>query len=307
MELDKEQQAVVDSDESMVVIAGPGSGKTRVLTEKARKLFNSGQDILCLTFTRSAAREMGSRVTNLPAATIHSYCCGVVGWDEKWDYTGLLQRFLWSKDKRRYDWVLLDESQDVNPMELDVALSLVGNKIFAVGDPYQSIYGFQGAVGSAVVSTLRALGCEVRNLHNNYRSCESIVGSLNDIYSRELVSKSIKETGLTAILCRTNEDVQYVSREFKSRQIPHRLRVSVDRAAQDKREFDILGESNIRLSTIHVSKGLEFDRVLLFGWPEGRKLWGEEQRVFYVAYSRASQEFREVSTIEELVALLEES
>lgn len=29
MELDEEQRVVVDSDESMVVIAGPGSGKTR--------------------------------------------------------------------------------------------------------------------------------------------------------------------------------------------------------------------------------------------------------------------------------------
>ena len=92
MELDEEQRYVVDSNESMVVVAGPGSGKTRMLTEKARKVFNSEESLLCLTFTRSAAREMASRVPGIPASTIHSYCCGRVGWKEEWGYSGLLHR-----------------------------------------------------------------------------------------------------------------------------------------------------------------------------------------------------------------------
>lgn len=46
MELDKEQQEVVDYDGSTFVVAGPGSGKTRTLTEKARKLYNSGENLL---------------------------------------------------------------------------------------------------------------------------------------------------------------------------------------------------------------------------------------------------------------------
>jgi len=301
MDLDKEQEQVVGYKGSQVVTSGPGSGKTRVLTEKARRLLNSGEDIICLCFTRSAAREMASRVSNLPATTIHSYCCGVVGWDDSWSYAGLLKRFLWEKNKRRFSWVLLDEAQDVSPEELDVVLSMVGDKIFAVGDPYQSIYGFQGAVGSRVISILKSLGCRSSNLRNNYRSCESIVSSLNKIYDRKLVSRSTKDTGLTAILCRTNDDVQYVSRELQSKGIPHRLRVSVDRATQDKREFDVLGESSLRLSTIHVSKGLEFSHVLLFGWPGDRNLYGEEKRVYYVAYSRASKTFKEVETIGELI------
>jgi len=301
MELDEEQARVVESNKSMCVVAGPGAGKTRVLTEKARTLIEKGEDIICLCFTRSAAREMGSRVPNLPATTIHSYCNGVVGWDDKWDYSGLLYRFLMSDYKRRFSQVLLDECQDVNEMELNVVLSLVGDKIFAVGDPYQSIYGFQGAVGSKILDILTSLGCEVETLHNNYRSSPSIVESLNNIYKRGLVSKSIKETGLTAILCRTNDDVKYVSRLLERNKIPHRLRVSVDKSVDDKREFDIGGESNLRLSTIHVSKGLEFDKVITFGWPGDRHLYDEEKRCYYVAYSRASKEFKEVETIEELM------
>lgn len=298
--LDKEQEGVVGLKESTICIAGPGSGKTRVLTEKARDLMSQGKDIICICFTRSAAREMGSRVPNLPATTIHSYCNGVVGWNEDWEYTGLLYRYLLEKDKRRFDWVLLDEAQDLNTLELDVVMSMVGDKFFAVGDPYQSIYGFQGALGMEALNKLAYAGGEVVELRNNYRSCSKIVSQLNKLYNRRLVSCNTKDTGITAVLCRTNDDVFFASKEFEKRGIPHRLRVAVDRAKDDKREYDILGESSIKLSTIHVSKGQEFDRVILFGW-KPQELEGEEKRVYYVAYSRASKEFKEVETIEEVL------
>ncbi|KKN14193.1 hypothetical protein LCGC14_0998640 [marine sediment metagenome] len=306
MELDETQQEIVNYPGSAVVVAGPGSGKTRVLTEKARKLLNEGQNILCLTFTRAAAAEMSGRVKNLPATTIHAYCNGVVGWEDKWSYDGLLWRFLTSDDPARYDWVLLDEAQDINELELDVVMSLIGDKIFAVGDPYQSIYGFQGAVGSKVVGVLTGIGCKRQELINNYRSSPHIVSELEEIFYRKLVSKNVQETGLTSILCRTNDDVQYVSKELQKEGIPHKLRVSVDRADQDKREFNRLGESNLRLSTIHVSKGLEFSNVILFGWPLERRLWGEEKRVLYVGVSRASKSCKQVETIESLFELLKE-
>ena len=176
MDLDEEQQAVVDSNESAVCIAGPGSGKTKVLTSKASRLFNIGENLLCLTFTRSAAREMQERIPGIPASTVHSYCCGLVGWRESWGYPGLLWRAIMDKEKQKFDWVLLDEVQDLNPEELDVALSLIGGKIFAVGDPYQSIYGFQGALGPGVVDVLKRIGCKKVELHNNYRSCPEVVG-----------------------------------------------------------------------------------------------------------------------------------
>ncbi len=302
MELDKFQQTIVDSNESTVVVAPPGGGKTRVLTEKARRLLEEGKDILCLCFTRAAAREMASRVPGLPAATIHSYCCSVVGWDDDWGYTGLLHRFLWEKDRRRFDWVLLDEAQDVNELELDVVMSLMGNKIFAVGDPYQSIYGFQGAMGFEVVNVLEGMGAVVKELHNNYRSCKNIIDRLEKIYKRKLVSSSVKENGLTFVLTRTNDDLFYVSGELKRLGVPHKMRISVDAMEKPKREWNVLGESNIRLSTIHCAKGLEASHVVLFGWtPQGR---GEEKRVYYVAVSRSSKTFDETDYIEELVGLV---
>lgn len=302
MELDEEQRVVVESNKSTVCIAGPGSGKTRVLTEKARRLFNNGENILCLCFTRSAAREMSSRVKMLPATTIHSFCCGSVGWKDAWGYDGLLYRFLKLNDKPRFDWVLLDECQDVNEMELDVVLSLTGDKLFAVGDPYQSIYGFQGAMGPKVIRWLAAMDCDIVELHNSYRGAPHIIDRLNGIFSRGLISKGIKNTGLTCILCRKNEDLFYASRFLEDKGIPHGVRLSKE--VSDNREYNVVGESNLRLMTIHCSKGHEFDKVILFNWKPNEK--GEEERVYYVAIARASKEFVEVSSLRKLEGVLQD-
>jgi superfamily I DNA/RNA helicase len=298
MELDEEQREVVEMGGNVLVIAGPGSGKTRVLTEKARRVFNSGESLLCLTFTRSAAREMASRVSGIPAATIHSFCCGLVGWKEEWSYQGLLWRTIMMKDRPRFENILIDEVQDLNPEEMDAALSLVGGKVFAVGDPYQSIYGFQGALGPKAVELLQKVGCKKVELHNNYRSCKQIVDKLNRIYDRKLVSRNVKDTGLTAILCRTNDDVFFVSDYLKREGIPHNLRLSAEH--YDSKNKAILGGNpNLWVMTSHQSKGLEFDRVILFSWyPDIDQ--EEEVRLYYVSVARASKEFHEVFDLEEL-------
>ncbi|MEM8711877.1 MAG: ATP-dependent helicase, partial [Planctomycetota bacterium] len=66
MNLDPKQRAAALYDGGpLVVLAGPGSGKTSVITERIARLIRAGADprsILCLTFTRRAAAEMASRV-----------------------------------------------------------------------------------------------------------------------------------------------------------------------------------------------------------------------------------------------------
>src|SRR5262252_8013105 len=68
-ELNEQQLAAVTASPGpMLIIAGAGSGKTRTLTYRVAYLLENGIDprnILLLTFTNKAARQMLDRVTNL--------------------------------------------------------------------------------------------------------------------------------------------------------------------------------------------------------------------------------------------------
>lgn len=83
MKLDKTQQEIVDSnDKNIIVVAGAGSGKTRVLTERVKRLLSDGVEpcnIVVITFTNMAADEMRERLLDIEGigdafiGTIHSF------------------------------------------------------------------------------------------------------------------------------------------------------------------------------------------------------------------------------------------
>ena len=67
----EQQKAVLIADKPLLVIAGAGSGKTRVITEKISHLLDKGieaKHITAVTFTNKAAKEMRSRVEKICSA-----------------------------------------------------------------------------------------------------------------------------------------------------------------------------------------------------------------------------------------------
>ncbi|MDA8620823.1 UvrD-helicase domain-containing protein [Planctomycetota bacterium] len=87
----QQQEAVLNGDGPLLIVAGPGSGKTRVVTTRiANLILNRGVapwEILAITFTNKAAKEMRERVERLVPAgdggapwigTFHSMCARIL-------------------------------------------------------------------------------------------------------------------------------------------------------------------------------------------------------------------------------------
>ena len=87
---DKQHEAVVTTEGPCLVIAGAGSGKTKVLTHKIAYLIGEKQvkpwNIIAITFTNKAANEMKERIANLVGdvakdiwmGTFHSICVRIL-------------------------------------------------------------------------------------------------------------------------------------------------------------------------------------------------------------------------------------
>lgn len=85
---DQQKEAVLHTEGPAVVLAGAGSGKTRVLTTRVAHLINETEakpeNILLVTFTNKAAGEMNNRVLNLTgqklkySGTFHSLCAKIL-------------------------------------------------------------------------------------------------------------------------------------------------------------------------------------------------------------------------------------
>lgn len=118
-----------------------------------------------------------------------------------------------------YDFILLDEAQDTNPVTQEIFLSLAGAKII-VGDQHQNIYGFRGAK-NMMVDLVANYHC---HLTTTFRCSKEIVRRANIILSRfkgentPLISaaKPLIKNDQYAIISRTNAKIIEVLAEDES-------------------------------------------------------------------------------------------
>lgn len=92
----------------------------------------------------------------------------------------------------RYDYVFVDEYQDVNPIQEEIVSRLSGENLFLVGDVKQAIYAFRGSKSvyfSQKEEQFRKEGYALR-LTSNFRSGKAVLDVVNRVFSRIMTEES---------------------------------------------------------------------------------------------------------------------
>ena len=137
MENRAQQDAISHRDGPMLVLAGPGSGKTFVLTRHIRFLITAchvvPQSVLVITFTRAAAREMKERFSSLMEGAYYPVCFGTfhsIFFQLLRQYFGY-REFSVLSDEQRIAFLrrCLDGRKDFTASELEQELGLFFNTL----------------------------------------------------------------------------------------------------------------------------------------------------------------------------------
>lgn len=146
---DKQMEAILKTDGPILIIAGAGSGKTKVLTTKIAYLVDNGvptDNILAITFTNKAAKEMKDRVIGLLGSvgyqlrisTFHSF--GVFLIHEHYDLLGYKENFtiLDSDDSLTLIKKIMKDLniniKDYNPKAIRNSISSSKNELISASD-----------------------------------------------------------------------------------------------------------------------------------------------------------------------------
>lgn len=221
-ELSPTQLKIINDNTSknIVVAAGPGSGKTKVLVHKLASLLLmedvKHEQLLMLTFSRAAATEfkrrllklIGNAANYIEIKTFHSYCfdlLGKVGTLEKTET--ILKRTLEKIKNKEVETsritktvLVIDEAQDMNENEFNLLCALMDEneeiRVIAVGDDDQNIYQFRGANSKYLQQLIDENGAEKYELVENYRSKTNLVDFANQFAAS--IANRLKKMPITA-------------------------------------------------------------------------------------------------------------
>lgn len=207
--LNKEQiSAVMDNSNILKIVAGAGTGKTKVMAVKIMVLLATNiapSNILCITFTNKASNELRTRlyrrgIKGVNIRTIHSECLRLIREDREVeivsdtnenrnryniisisDIQEVAIELLESKGiDSKYEYILVDEFQDTDKYEMEIILRLMNKdtRLVVVGDTDQMIYRFKG-VESHIMDLERyfSTGIKEITLTENYRCTMEILNT----------------------------------------------------------------------------------------------------------------------------------
>jgi len=231
-----------------------------------------------------------------------------------------------NKFKNKYRYVLVDEFQDVNNLQVDLIKLLLTEQtqLFCVGDDWQSIYGFRGSNISFILDFEHHFpDSKIIKLNLNYRSTQNIVGASNEVikHNKFKIDKDLrasKKSEHKIVVFAGNdqeENIQFCVdkvQELLNQGLTHEdILFLYRRSKMFSPYFFRFRKENIKVQakTIHSAKGLEAKVVFILGLTEGNggfpDIWledrifqvikkanhdlllEEERRLFYVAITRA--------------------
>ncbi len=217
------QRRIIDDKQSkyIVVAAGPGSGKTRVLVHKLASLLLledvKHEQLLMLTFSRAAATEFKQRLINLVGGaayfvdikTFHSYSFDLIGHQGSLDETDtvvsraaeMIESGEVEENKIAKSVLVIDEAQDMGADDFRLVQALMKRneemRVIAVGDDDQNIYAFRGSDSRYLKSLITDYDATFYEMTDNYRSDKAIVRYANQ-YVRQ-IPRRMKETPIVAV------------------------------------------------------------------------------------------------------------
>ena len=221
--LSKRQKEIIDDHESrcIVVAAGPGSGKTRVLVHKLASLLLledvKHEQLLMLTFSRAAATEFKQRLMQLignaahfvEIKTFHSYCFDLLGRVGNLDEAGdvvkqaaeMINNGEVEPNRISKTVLVIDEAQDMSKDDYALVSALMKAneemRVIAVGDDDQNIYEFRGSNSQYLYELTQKEHSRFIEMTENYRSLRHIVNAAND-FARN-IRQRIKSTPIISM------------------------------------------------------------------------------------------------------------
>ena len=219
---DKQREIIKDKQSKCIVVAaGPGSGKTRVLVHKLASLLLmedvKHEQLLMLTFSRAAAIEFKQRLIKLignaahfvDIKTFHSFSFDLIGKTGNLEEADqvvkraaeMIRNGEVEPTKIGKTVLVIDEAQDMDADEYALVWALMHHneemRVIAVGDDDQNIYQFRGSDSKYMRSFISDFQATQYEMTDNYRSCRNIV-QFSDNYIQRLRNR-MKKQGCKAI------------------------------------------------------------------------------------------------------------
>lgn len=290
--LSKKQMEIISDKESrcIVVAAGPGSGKTRVLVHKLASLLLledvKHEQLLMLTFSRAAATEFKQRLMGLignaahfvEIKTFHSYCFDLLGrignLDDAKDVVSRAAQMINNGEvepnRIAKSVLVIDEAQDMGAEEYALVHTLMSAneemRVIAVGDDDQNIFEFRGADSKYMAKLLKESNGRIIEMTENYRSSKHIVnyanrfvGAIKDRMKKHPILSMSKDSGS---VCLTRHTSLYMYQPLVDDLIKHRRQGKMCVLTQTNEEAVIivalLRKYNLNSKLIQSMEGFRF-------------------------------------------------